>query len=176
MSAPTRFIAADDSDEFFWRSGADGVLRFLGCGSCGRIHHPPVPRCPHCGSRDVAPQAVSGRATVATYTVNHQPFMPGFDPPYVIAMVEIEDDPTVRLTTNIVGCAMEDVHIGMPVEVTFEPNGEWFVPLFRPLPSAQVGDDYAAAWREWSATDADAWEPTVGDGLDEAAAGQGPDR
>jgi uncharacterized protein len=121
MSVPTRFIAADESDEFFWRSGADGVLRFLRCANCGRIHHPPLPRCPHCGSRDVAP-----------YTVNHQPFMPGFDPPYVIAIVELEDDPTVRLTTNIVDCAIEDVRIGMPVEVTFEPNGEWFVPLFRP--------------------------------------------
>jgi uncharacterized OB-fold protein len=58
--------------------------------------------------------------------------MPGFEPPYVIAIVELEDDPTVRLTTNIVGCAIEDVRIGMPVEVTFEANGEWFVPLFRP--------------------------------------------
>jgi uncharacterized OB-fold protein len=132
VSVPPRFIAADESDEFFWRSGADGVLRFLRCGHCGRIHHPPVPRCPHCGSRDVAPGAVSGRATVATYTVNHQLFMPGFEPPYVIAIVELEDDPTVRLTTNIVDCAIEDVHIGMPVEVTFEANGEWFVPLFRP--------------------------------------------
>ena len=129
---PPRFIAADESDEFFWRSGADGVLRFLRCANCGRIHHPPVPRCPHCGSRDVAPGAVSGRAIVATYTVNHQPFMPGFEPPYVIAIVELEEDPTVRLTTNIVDCAIEDVRIGMPVEVTFEPNGEWFVPLFRP--------------------------------------------
>jgi uncharacterized OB-fold protein len=131
-SVPPRFVAADESDEFFWRSGADGVLRFLRCASCGRIHHPPVPRCPYCGSRDVTPGAVSGRATVATYTVNHQPFMPGFEPPYVIAIVELEDDPTVRLTTNIVDCAIEDVRIGMPVEVTFEPNGEWFVPLFRP--------------------------------------------
>jgi uncharacterized OB-fold protein len=127
-----RFIIADENDEFFWRSGADGWLRFLGCRSCGRIHHPPVPRCPYCGARNLAPQAVSGRATVATYTVNHQPFMPGFEPPYVIAMVELEEDPTIRLTTNVVDCAIEDVYIGMPVEVTFEANGEWFVPLFRP--------------------------------------------
>lgn len=131
-TAPLRFITADESDEFFWRSGADGVLRFLGCAGCERIHHPPVPRCPYCGSRDVAPKAVSGRATLATYTVNHQPFMPGFEPPYVIAIVEIDEDPTVRLMTNIVGCAIEDVHIGMPLQVTFEASGEWFVPLFEP--------------------------------------------
>jgi uncharacterized OB-fold protein len=129
---PPRFIIVDEADEFFWRSGADGTLRFLGCGACSRIHHPPVPRCPHCGSRDVAPRPVSGRATVATFTVNHQPFMPGFEPPYVIALVEIEEDPTIRLMTNIVGCPIGDVAIGMPVQVTFEANGAWFVPLFAP--------------------------------------------
>jgi uncharacterized OB-fold protein len=129
---PARFVTPDQSDEFFWRSGADGLLRFLGCGSCGRIHHPPVPRCPYCGSRDVAPRPVSGRATVATYTINRQPFMPGFEPPYVIAIVEIDEDPTVRLMTNIVGCEIDDVHIGMAVDVTFEESGMWFVPLFTP--------------------------------------------
>jgi uncharacterized OB-fold protein len=131
---PPRFIDADENDEWFWTSGADGRLRFRGCAACGRIHHPPVPRCPYCGGRDLAPQAVSGRATVAAYTVNHQPFMPGFEPPYVIAFVEIEEDPTIRLTTNIVGCPIDAVRIGMPVQVTFEANGRWFVPLFEPRP------------------------------------------
>lgn len=136
MSEPAparlRFVSADETDEFFWRSGGDGRLRFLGCDDCGRIHHPPVPRCPYCGSRSLGPQAVSGRATVASFTVNRQPFMPGWDPPYVIAIVEIDEDPTIRLMTNIEGCDIDDVHIGMPVEVVFEESGEWWIPLFRP--------------------------------------------
>jgi uncharacterized OB-fold protein len=136
VTAPQRFIDVDASDEFFWRSGADGVLRFLGCSDCTRVHHPPLPRCPHCGSRRLAPQAVSGRATVAAFTINHQPFMPGFDPPYVIAFVELDEDPSIRLTTNIVGCPFEDVRIGMPVQVTFEQSGEWHVPLFEPRADA----------------------------------------
>lgn len=130
---PQRFVFADASDEFFWRSGADGTLRFMGCDDCERVHHPPVPRCPHCGSHSLAPRPVSGRATVATYTVNRQPFMPGYDPPYVIAIVELDDDPTIRLMTNIVDCEIEDVEIGMPVDVAFEESGEWFVPVFRPV-------------------------------------------
>ena len=129
---PFRYVTHDGIDEFFWRSGEDGRLRFVGCGSCERIHHPPVPRCPHCGSRELAPKAVSGRATVVGCTVNRQPFIPGFDPPYSIALVEIEEDPTIRLMTNVVGCEPEDVHVGMAVQVTFEHNGEWFVPLFEP--------------------------------------------
>lgn len=36
------------------------------------------------------------------------------------------------------------------------------------LRAAELGDDYATAWQEWSAEDADAWETTLADGLDEA--------
>lgn len=129
---PPRFISTDESDEFFWKSGADGKLRFLACGDCGRMHHPPLPRCPYCHGASLEPTPVSGRATVATFTINHQEFIPGFETPYVIGIVEIEEDPTIRLTTNIVGCEPGDVVIGQAVEVTFEENGDWFVPLFRP--------------------------------------------
>ena len=129
-SVPPRLIEAGPGEEFFWTSGADGVLRFLGCDTCGRLHHPPAPRCPYCRSSDVTPTPVSGRGTIATYTINHQPFLPGFEPPYAIAIVEIDEDPTIRLTTNLVGIGDDEVHIGMRVEVCFERNGEWYVPLF----------------------------------------------
>jgi hypothetical protein len=76
---------------------------------------------------------------VATFTINIQPWIPGFDPPYVIAMVEIEEQPGVRLTTNIVGCAPEDVYIGMPVEVQFEHNDDVWLPLFAPVASGSDG-------------------------------------
>ena len=49
------------------------------------------------------------------------------------AGLEIDEDPTIRLGTNIVGPDVDDVSIGMRVEVEFEANGEWFVPLFHPL-------------------------------------------
>lgn len=126
----------DDRNGFFWTSGADGRLRFLRCQDCGYYVHPPVPLCPKCHSKDVAPEAVSGRATVATYTINHQPWMPGLEPPYVVAIVEIEEQPDVRLTTNIVNCAPEDVKAGMAVQVLFERHDDEpddvYLPLFEP--------------------------------------------
>src|SRR5438477_490620 len=79
----------DDTNEFFWTGGKDGELRFLRCRSCGYYVHPPSPICPIDLSKDLAPEAVSGQATVHTFTVNHQPWIPGYDPPYVIAIVEI---------------------------------------------------------------------------------------
>jgi uncharacterized OB-fold protein len=131
---PFRVLPRLDPDNtFFWTSGEDGKLRFLRCATCGYYVHPPAPICPRCLTRSVAPEAVSGRATVASFTINHQPWMPTYDPPYVIALVEIEEQPSVRLMTNIVDCAPDDVVIGMAVEVTFEHNDDVWIPLFRPV-------------------------------------------
>jgi len=125
-------------NRFFWTSGADGRLRFLRCRTCGDYVHPPSPICPHCLTKTLVPEPVSGRATVATYTINVQPWIPGFDPPYVIAIVEIDEQPSVRLTTNIVGCRPEDVSIGMPVEVLFEQYEDVWLPLFQPMAAAKA--------------------------------------
>ncbi len=120
-------------NRFFWTAGADGELRFKRCRDCARWIHPPAPRCRACLGDDLEVAAVSGRARVGGFTVNYQPWLPGFPPPYVIAIVEIEEAPYVRLTTNIVDCDPDDVHIGMPVQVRFEQAGEAWLPLFAPV-------------------------------------------
>lgn len=53
-------------------------------------------------------------------------------PPYLIAVVVLDEQEDLRLPTNLVACDPEAVTIGMPVTVVFEPNGEHHVPLFRP--------------------------------------------
>jgi uncharacterized protein len=121
-----------DQNEHFWRGGADGALRFLRCQACGYWIHPPAPVCPGCLSREVAPEAVSGQATVHTFTVNHQAWIPTLDPPYVVAIVELPEQPGLRLTTNIVGCDPDDVFIGMSVVVTFEEYEDVWLPFFEP--------------------------------------------
>ncbi len=121
-------------NEHFWRGGAEGELRFLRCRSCRTYVHPPSPRCPDCLGDDLAAEAVSGRATVLTFTLNHQPWVPAADHPYAIAIVEIEEQEGLRLMTNIVHCPAEDVRVGMPVRVIFEEHEDVFIPLFEPAP------------------------------------------
>ncbi len=117
--------------EFFWRSGADGTLRVLRCSACGYIVHPPSPRCPQCGSREIAPQAVSGRGTVYSYTIAVQAFLPGLAQ-YCVGMVELEEQPDVRIVGLLVGCTSETVAIGLPVHVEFmQPSADIWVPCFR---------------------------------------------
>lgn len=117
---------------WFWTSGADGRLRVQGCTKCSKLVHPPVPVCPSCRSRESAPVEVSGRATVVGVTVNAHRWLPDFDPPYAIAVVALEEDPSVRLTTNVVGCDATEVRIGQVVTVRFEQHEDVWLPLFEP--------------------------------------------
>lgn len=129
---PFRVLPAlSDENLFFWTSGTDGRLRFLRCGGCGYYLHPPSPRCPRCGGAELAPDPVSGRGTVHSWTVNHQPW-DGNPAPYVVALVELPEQPGLRLTTNIVGCPPEAVHIGLRVRVVFEHRDPVWFPLFEP--------------------------------------------
>ncbi|MDT7794944.1 MAG: hypothetical protein QOD59_4385 [Mycobacterium sp.] len=83
---------------------------------------------------------VSGQATVAGFTVNHQQWLPNFPPPYVVAVVALAEDPSTRLTTNIVGCEPDDVTIGMSVRVAFEQHDDIWIPLFEPdFEAAEAG-------------------------------------
>jgi len=121
-----------EENRFFWTSGADGVLRFLQCSDCKNYIHPPSPVCDKCLSMKQEVVAVSGRAQLAAVTVNHQMWMPMFEPPYVIGIVEIEEQPSVRLMTNIIECEESELAIGMPLEVQFEECEDVFLPLFKP--------------------------------------------
>jgi acetyl-CoA acetyltransferase/uncharacterized OB-fold protein len=144
----------------FWSSGADSVLRISHCADCGHWFHPPMPTCPGCRSRSVSLDPVSGRGTIVGVTVNHQPWLASFPPPYVIAIVAIEEDDGARLTTNIVGCPPDQVRIGQRVRVLFEQQEEVWIPLFEPDPdaSAEPGPmpaprDYKAALRPMARRD-----------------------
>ena len=121
-----------EANEHFWCGGREGELRFLRCQPCGHYLHPPAPLCPDCLGKDLQAEAVSGRATVLTFTLNHQPWVPSADHPYAIAIVEIDEQPGLRLMTNIVGCPAESVHVGMRVRVVFEEHEDVFMPLFTP--------------------------------------------
>jgi acetyl-CoA acetyltransferase/uncharacterized OB-fold protein len=134
---PLPLITQDN--EFFWTSGADGKLRFQECQACAALIHPPAPVCRYCRSRDVEVRAVSGKATLAGFTVNQRFSLPGMPAPYVVAQVAIAEDPRVRLTTNIVSADAEDLELGQQVEVVFEHVEDVWFPLFRPIPDAEPG-------------------------------------
>lgn len=119
--------------EPFWTGGQDGALRFQRCADCGYWLHPPSPICPECLGKHLITAEASGAATLHTFTVNHQAWYPGLDPPYVVAIVDLPEQDGLRLTTNLVDCAVDDVEIGMALEVVFEQYDDVWLPFFRPV-------------------------------------------
>lgn len=135
-AVPARMLPkVHDHNRAFWTGGGDGHLMVTRCTQCSLWVSPPAADCPDCGGA-LAAQPVSGRGTVFTFTVNYQPFNPVVPVPYVIAIVELDEQPGLRIASNIVDCEPDSVHIGLPVEVRFERHDvdgeDVFVPVFAP--------------------------------------------
>jgi uncharacterized OB-fold protein len=121
----------DAESGFFWTSGEDGRLRILRCEDCGHWQHPPLPLCPECHSGKLEPQPVSGKGRIASFTVNHEKWLPGLEVPFVFAAVELIEQPELYVFSNILG-PIEEVRMGQQVTVCFERHEDVYLPLFRP--------------------------------------------
>ena len=118
--------------EFFWTSGAEGILRIQHCDACGHWQHPPLVRCMKCHSADLAPQPVSGRGKVVSWTVNQQAWQKGMEEPFIFAVIGLAEKTELYVFTNLL-CAPEEAVSGMEVAVEFEQNEDVWLPLFRPI-------------------------------------------
>ena len=133
---PARMLPSiDEHNRAFWTGGRDGRLLIAWCAGCELWVQPPTADCPQCAG-ELHARPISGRGTVFTYTVNHQPFNPTVPVPYVIAIVELEEQADLRIATNIVDCEPDSVYVGLPVEVRFQrqdtDGASVFVPVFAP--------------------------------------------
>ena len=104
------------------------------CSACGTYQHPPEPVCHSCLSFDLGGAEVSGRGTVYSYTMATQAFHPSFADklPFCIAVVELDDQPGLKLLTNIVDLQADGVNVGDPAEVCFRALSDAIdLPVFR---------------------------------------------
>ena len=83
--------ALNADNRAFWQGGEHGLLQIHKCNDCTRFFHPPGPICPHCASLEVAPCTVSGKGKVLSYTLNYQPWNSELEVPYVIAIIEQDE-------------------------------------------------------------------------------------
>jgi len=110
---------ADIDSAPFWDGLRRHELAILRCAECRTFVHPPQASCPRCLSLGLVPEPVSGRGAVYSFTVANREFSPGIKPPYVVALVDLEEQESLRLVTNLVNVAIGDVRIGMAVCVLF---------------------------------------------------------
>ena len=115
----------------FWDAAAQGRLLLPRCNACGRHFFAPEVACTHCFALDWQWVEASGRGTLYSHTVVHRPPAPGFVVPLVLAVVDLDEGPA--MLSNLVGCAAEDIRIGMALRVGFEQvAADVHLPRFRP--------------------------------------------
>jgi uncharacterized OB-fold protein/acyl dehydratase len=131
--------AVNGDNRFFWEGVAQRKLLLQRCAECGRLRHPPGPRCPACRSGDWAAVEASGRGRVYSFVVVHHPHVPPFPNPNPVVLVELEEG--VRIVSNLVGLPPGEIRAGMPVRAAFEEleEGRLFL-QFRPARSAGEAD------------------------------------
>jgi uncharacterized OB-fold protein len=129
----THLPVIDAESAPFWAGTRERKFLLRHCNACRQNHFYPRHHCPHCWSDNCEWRAASGHGRVYSYTVIHHndalPFRERL--PYIVALVDLEEG--VRVTSNIVECTPEIIHVGMPVEVIYEQvTEEITLPQFRP--------------------------------------------
>ncbi|HXF51883.1 MAG TPA: Zn-ribbon domain-containing OB-fold protein [Dehalococcoidia bacterium] len=117
----------------FWDACKRHELQLPYCLRCQAFFFYPRRFCPRCFSWEIEWRRCSGRGTLYTYAIQYRPMAPGFEPPYVTALVQLEEGP--RLMTNLVDVEPDPKRIrcDMPVEVVFrDVTDQITLPLFRP--------------------------------------------
>jgi len=121
-------------DAPFWQAALRGELVVQTCSACGRRRFPPRPMCPECQSFVHEWRAVSGKGRIWSFVVPHPPLLPAFAEraPYNVVLVELEEDPKIRIVGNLVASADGEINevdprtiaIGALVRVVFHRAAE----------------------------------------------------
>lgn len=119
---------ADADTRPYWDAAARGTLVMQRCASCRHWRFPPRPMCPRCRSFEHEWAPVSGRGTVVSFVVVHGPVLPAFADrvPYAVALIELEEDPQLRVVGNVLDAAPAELRIGGAVRVAFEATEAGF--------------------------------------------------
>ena len=147
MAAPLEGVPLPDLERLpdyergFWEGSRNGELRIQQCSDCRLFRHLPMPMCPQCSSLDYNWTKVSGRGVVYSYVIVRHPVHPAISEknqvPYNLCMIELEEQEGLRICSNVLQVAPEDIRIDMPVRVTFIPavdEPDVVLPVFLPAP------------------------------------------
>jgi hypothetical protein len=137
-AAPSRPLPLpDEVTAPFWEGCRRGELRMQRCAACERFRFHPRPMCPHCQSFDASWVRMSGEGVIFSFVICHAPVLPAFQAlvPYAVALVELAEDPGLRMVGGVLDAAPESLRIGQKVAVAFEEIADGVVlPQWRLAP------------------------------------------
>jgi len=106
----------------YWDWAKQHELRMQRCADCSEVRFPPRPMCPACNSMRDEWVPMSGTGTIYSWVVIHPPVLPAFaaDAPYAVVLVQLDDDPTLRLVGTVSDIEPAALAAGIAVEVWFD--------------------------------------------------------
>ncbi|MDD3885211.1 MAG: OB-fold domain-containing protein [Gallionella sp.] len=117
----------------YWASCARHELQIQRCLECGTCQFFPRIMCTACSGKSLRWVRASGRGQVKSFTIVRRAVSEAYaaEVPYVVALVELEEGPTMM--SNVVVGNVDEIRIGMPLEVVFDdwPEGV-SIPKFKP--------------------------------------------
>jgi hypothetical protein len=122
----------------FWEATRQRRLVLPWCTKCEQAVWFPREVCPSCRGRTFEWRPASGAGEVHAVSVHNKPGLGRTedDGPYAVAMVQLPEG--VRMMSNIVGCKLEDIAVGMPVQVTWLPLSDGrHLPQFEPVAAGE---------------------------------------
>ena len=140
---------ASPEESRYLRGLAEGRLLGQRCPACGKVYIPPRGACPTDGVPTEDEVELPDHGVVTTFCVVNVPFLgQRLKPPYVAAYVLL-DGADIAFLHLVLGCAADEVRMGMRVEAVWRPREQWGTTLenidhFRPTgePDAPY-DSYA---------------------------------
>jgi uncharacterized OB-fold protein len=126
MADEYRLLLPDDQDVEtapYWQAAREHTLALQRCSDCQTFRHPPQKICSTCFSEESAWVPVSGKGTVNTYIVIHQPVIAAYKElaPYDVIRVTPDEAPNLEVTGNLADPAQRPLlSVGKPVEVVFD--------------------------------------------------------
>jgi len=124
----------DSDSQAYWRATAVGRIELCRCVACGVWHHPPLEHCRSCAA-PTRFEAIAAGGAIRSFIVARHLVVPGYrsNQFYVIALVELDEQPGLRLVGQLVGTEPEAVEIGQRVVAltTALPPGDFHVVEFR---------------------------------------------
>ena len=119
----------DEVSKPFWDACNEGRLVVQICITCNRRQHPPQEACADCGSKDnLEFREVGGKGKIHGYLVSHDSrvMMLQKIQPFNLVVIELDDDPAIKMLSHLPGTPSDKVPVGSAVQVEFEEtyNGQ----------------------------------------------------
>lgn len=118
--------------EPFWAALREGRILVQRCADCRRWTHPPLETCRWCGGA-AAYEPVSGAGTVYSCTTMHYGTGEVFPDPYTVAVVELAEQPGLRMVGRLldVNDALSAVGASVTAEIVPLADTDHRVVAFR---------------------------------------------